>query len=90
VRRGRTSHRDDGLVAPTAAEPVLESVFEADCEGAAYGDRPRRSGIDRIKEVHRPSAGDMPTVVDADLSNTWIVASYCTPCLCGSVEEDGL
>jgi hypothetical protein len=67
VRRARTRYPDDGLVAPTAAELVLESIFEADCEGVAYGDRPRRSGIDRVKEVHGPLCRGYTDTVDADL-----------------------
>src|SRR6266446_2704447 len=40
-------------VVQTAAKLVLEPIFEADLEDGAYGYRPRRSGIDAVKEVHR-------------------------------------
>jgi RNA-directed DNA polymerase len=39
-------------VVQTAAKLVLEPIFEADLDPAAYGYRPRRSGADAIKEVH--------------------------------------
>jgi RNA-directed DNA polymerase len=32
---------------------VLEPIFEADFEDSAYGYRPRRSGVEAVKEVHR-------------------------------------
>ena len=38
-------------VIQTAAKLVLEPIFEADLEPNAYGYRPRRSGIDAVKEV---------------------------------------
>ena len=37
----------------TAAKLVLEPIFEADLEPAAFGYRPGRSGIDAVKAVHR-------------------------------------
>ena len=55
-------------VAQTAAKLVLEPIFEADLEDAAYGYRPRRSGIDAVKEVHRLIGRGYTDVVDADLS----------------------
>jgi RNA-directed DNA polymerase len=55
-------------VVQTAAKLVLEPIFEADLEDAAYGYRPRRSGIDAIKEVHRLICRGHTDVVDADLS----------------------
>jgi RNA-directed DNA polymerase len=39
-------------VVQTAAKLVLEPIFEADLDPAAYGYRPRRSGADAIKAVH--------------------------------------
>jgi len=39
-------------VVQTAAKLVLEPIFEADLDPAAYGYRPKRSGTDAIKEVH--------------------------------------
>jgi RNA-directed DNA polymerase len=35
-----------------AAKLVLEPIFEADLDPSAYGYRPRRSGLDAVKEVH--------------------------------------
>ena len=55
-------------VAQTAAKLVLEPIFEADLEDSAYGYRPRRSGTDAIKEVHRLIGRGYTDVVDADLS----------------------
>jgi RNA-directed DNA polymerase len=55
-------------VVQTAAKLVLEPIFEADLEDAAYGYRPRRSGIDAVKEVHRLIGRGYTDVVDADLS----------------------
>src|SRR6266446_2175265 len=55
-------------VVQTAAKLVLEPIFEADFEDAAYGYRPRRSGIDAVKEVHRLIGRGYTDVVDADLS----------------------
>ena len=55
-------------VAQTAAKLVLEPIFEADLEDGAYGYRPRRSGTDAIKEVHRLVLRGYTDVVDADLS----------------------
>jgi RNA-directed DNA polymerase len=55
-------------VVQTAAKLVLEPIFEADFEDAAYGYRPRRSGTDAVKEVHRLIGRGYTEVVDADLS----------------------
>jgi RNA-directed DNA polymerase len=55
-------------VVQTAAKLVLEPIFEADLEDAAYGYRPRRSGIDAVKEVNRLAGRGLTSVVDADLS----------------------
>src|SRR5579863_8958696 len=55
-------------VVQTAAKLVLEPIFEADLEDAAYGYRPRRSGIDAVKEVHRLVGRGYTDVVDADVS----------------------
>ena len=52
----------------TAAKLVLEPIFEADLEDGAYGYRPRRSGSDAVKEVHRLLLRGYTDVVDADLS----------------------
>jgi RNA-directed DNA polymerase len=55
-------------VVQTAAKLVLEPIFEADLDPAAYGYRPRRSGADAIKEVHALLCHGYTDVVDADLS----------------------
>src|SRR5215204_2905328 len=55
-------------VVQTAAKLVLEPIFEADFEDSAYGYRPRRGGVDAIKEVHRCVLQGYTDVVDADLS----------------------
>ena len=55
-------------VVQSAAKLVLEPIFEADLDPAAYGYRPRRSGADAIKEVHALLCRGYTDVVDADLS----------------------
>ena len=40
-----------GRVVQAAAKIMLEPIFEADFEDGAYGYRPRRSGLDAVKEV---------------------------------------
>ncbi|MBV8506251.1 MAG: group II intron reverse transcriptase/maturase [Alphaproteobacteria bacterium] len=55
-------------VVQTAAKLVLEPIFEADLEPAAYGYRPGRSGVDAVKAVHRLLCQGFTDVVDADLS----------------------
>jgi RNA-directed DNA polymerase len=55
-------------VVQTAAKLVLEPIFEADLDPAAFGYRPKRSGMDAIKEVHTLLCRGYTEVVDADLS----------------------
>jgi RNA-directed DNA polymerase len=55
-------------VVQTAAKLVLEPIFEADFDPAAYGYRPRRSGADAVKAVHALLCRGYTDVVDADLS----------------------
>jgi len=55
-------------VVQTAAKLVLEPIFEADLDPAAFGYRPKRSGTDAIKEVHALLCCGYTEVVDADLS----------------------
>jgi RNA-directed DNA polymerase len=55
-------------VVQTAAKLVLEPIFEADLDPAAYGYRPGRSGADAIKEVHALLCRGYTDVVDADLT----------------------
>lgn len=51
-----------------AAKLVLEPIFEADLDPSAYGYRPKRSGLDAVKEVHALICRGHTDVVDADLS----------------------
>jgi RNA-directed DNA polymerase len=51
-----------------AAKLVLEPIFEADLDPSAYGYRPRRGGLDAIKEVHALLCRGYTDVVDADLA----------------------
>src|SRR3954468_23059386 len=55
-------------VVQAAVKLVLEPIFEADLEPAAYGYRPGRSGMDAVKAVHRLLCQGFTDVVDADLS----------------------
>src|SRR5579863_2001855 len=55
-------------VVQTAAKLVLEPIFEADLDPAAFGYRPRRSAQDAIQKVHELLCEDYTDVVDADLS----------------------
>jgi RNA-directed DNA polymerase len=55
-------------VVQTAAKLVLEPIFEADLDPAAFGYRPERSGADAIKAVHALLCRGYTDVVDADLS----------------------
>src|SRR6202048_522041 len=57
-----------GRVVPTAAQLVLEPIFEADFEDSAYGYRPARGAVDAVREVHRHVCRGYTDVVDADLS----------------------
>lgn len=54
--------------AQAAAKLVLEPIFEADLDPSAYGYRPKRSGLDAVKEVHTLVCRGYTDVVDADLS----------------------
>ena len=40
-------------VVETAATLVLEPIFEADFDEAAYGYRPKRGALDAVRRVHR-------------------------------------
>jgi RNA-directed DNA polymerase len=55
-------------VVQTAAKLVLEPIFEAELDPAAYGYRPRRSGTEAIKAVHALLCRGYTDVVDADLA----------------------
>jgi RNA-directed DNA polymerase len=62
-------------VVQTAAKLVLEPIFEADLDPAAYGYRPGRGGTDAIKAVHALLCRGFTDVVDADLSKYLETAS---------------
>jgi RNA-directed DNA polymerase len=55
-------------VVQTAAKLVLEPIFEADFDPAAYGYRPKRSATDAIQAVLGLLRQGHTAVVDADLS----------------------
>jgi len=55
-------------VAQTAAKLVIEPIFEADLDDAAYGYRPRRSASDAVQAVLALLRQGYADVVDADLS----------------------
>jgi RNA-directed DNA polymerase len=54
-------------VVQTAAKLVIEPIFEADFDEAAYGYRPRRSAHEAIRTVHNALDDGRTEVVDADL-----------------------
>ncbi len=55
-------------VVETAATLVLEPIFEADFDEAAYGYRPKRSALDAVRQVSEAIRGGHIEVVDADLA----------------------
>jgi len=55
-------------VVQTAATLVLEPIFEADFDEAAFGYRPNRSALDAVRKVHHAIDEGHTEVVDADLS----------------------
>ena len=55
-------------VVQTAAKLVLEPIFEADFDEAAYGYRPQRSAVQAVQHVQQALAEGRTEVVDADLS----------------------
>jgi hypothetical protein len=57
----------DGVV-QMAAKLIIEPIFEADLDLAAYGYRPQRSAQDALKEVDTRLCQGYYEVVDADLS----------------------
>lgn len=55
-------------VVQTAATLVLEPIFEAGFDEAAYGYRPKRSALDAVRVVHKAIDEGHTEIVDADLS----------------------
>ena len=51
-----------------ALKLILEPIFEADFDRAAYGYRPKRSALDAVREVSEAIDRGHTEVVDADLS----------------------
>jgi RNA-directed DNA polymerase len=47
---------------------VLEPIFEADFDEAAYGYRPKRSALDAVRKVSRAIDEGHTEVLDADVS----------------------
>jgi RNA-directed DNA polymerase len=72
-KSGGVSQRPLGIptirdrVVQTAAKLVIEPIFEADFDEAAYGYRPRRSAHEAIRIVHKALDDGRTEVVDADL-----------------------
>ena len=56
-------------VAQMAAVIVLEAIFEADLMEEQYAYRPKRSGLEAVREVHQLLNRGYKEVVDADLSS---------------------
>jgi RNA-directed DNA polymerase len=55
-------------VVQAAAVLVLDPIFEADFDEAAYGYRPKRSALEAVRQVSRAIDEGHTEVVDADLS----------------------
>jgi RNA-directed DNA polymerase len=55
-------------VVQAAAVLILEPIFEADFDEAAYGYRPKRSALEAVRQVSRAIDEGHTEVVDADLS----------------------
>jgi RNA-directed DNA polymerase len=55
-------------VVQTAATLVLEPIFEADFDDAAFGYRPKKSALGAVRAVHQAIDAGRTEVVDADLS----------------------
>ena len=64
-------------VVQTAAKLVLEPIFEADMDPAAYGYRPKRSASDAIRAVLVLLRRGHTDVVDADLSKFFDTIPHC-------------
>ncbi len=79
---GGTGQRPLGIptirdrVVQTAATLVLEPIFEADFDEAAFGYRPKRSALDAVRTVHRAIDEGHIDIVDADLSKYFDTVGY--------------
>jgi RNA-directed DNA polymerase len=56
-------------VVQAAAKLVLEPIFEAEFDDAAYGYRPRRSAEQAVRKVHEALWQNHSEVIDADVSS---------------------
>jgi RNA-directed DNA polymerase len=71
---GGTGERPLGIptirdrVVQTAALLILQPIFEADLDPAAYGYRPGRTALQAVQAVHRALCTGHTEVIDADLS----------------------
>lgn len=70
----------------TAATLVLEPIFEADLDEAAYGYRPKRSALDAVQVVHKAIDEGHTEIVDAAfvavytrLYLAWAISRYRCP-----------
>src|SRR5487761_2802452 len=63
-------------VAQAAAKLILEPIFEADLNDAAYGYRPERSAAQAVEEVQRLLKEGRTEVVDADLARYFETISH--------------
>jgi len=52
----------------TAAKLVLEPIFEAEFDDAAYGYRPGRSAEQAVRKVHEALWQNHSEVIDAEVS----------------------
>jgi RNA-directed DNA polymerase len=68
-------------VVQTAAKPVLEPIFEADLDPAAFGYRPKRGAGDAIQAVRVLLRRGHTDVVDADLSQYFDTIPHHEPML---------
>ena len=51
-----------------AAKLVLEPIFEAEFDDAAYGCRPQRSAEHAVRKVHEAPWQNHSEVIDADIT----------------------
>jgi RNA-directed DNA polymerase len=79
---GLPSIRD--RVVQTAAKLVLEPIFEAEFDDAAYGYRPGRSAEQAIRKVHEALWHNHAEVIDADVSRYFDEIPHAALLKCGA------